>query len=79
MCIANECVAVEGEDAEVDLGVGKIGRDTNGRNRDHRSRTYAATLLLENLGDVALDLTRDLLLTCSLYCFHIFLHLLYLR
>lgn len=50
---------LEGEDADVNLGVAEIGRNTHGRDRDERTAGRSRPLLLEDVGGVLLDLFGD--------------------
>ena len=63
---------VKGEDADVDLGIAEIGRDTHGRDRDERPADDAGPLLLEDLGHVLLYLFGDFLLSCGFHGLNIY-------
>ena len=55
--------ALEGKDADVDLGIAEVGRDAHGGDGDQKPPDDGGTLLLEDVGDVLLNLLGDFLLT----------------
>ena len=55
--------ALEGKDADVDLGIAEVGRDAHGGDGDQHAADDGGTLLLEDLGHVLLYLLGDFLLT----------------
>ena len=66
-------VPVEREDADIDFGIGEIGRNAHGRDRDERPRRHLRHLALEDFGHVFLNLLSTfccLVLLLSIFLFY---------